>query len=616
MPKKAFAHFHADNKLNISNTIKHSSNEKISGVSLPDDEIFQDITSFSESVANEIRFRFSILKIVAKECHDTGVTTKNIEPLRVKLQRESSRPIPSSITIYRWWLKYRDSNFNITSLAPKTKKKGNSSSKVPNIVSEYISHSIERVISAEKLNINNAFKSVRKKVRIYNLTHNTSYKYPSYETIRKRIKKFTPYEKLAKSKGERVARREFRRMGKKIQTESILERVEIDHTQLDLFAVHPTYRTTIGRPWLTQLVDCHSKSVIGFYLGFEPPSCTSLTLALKNAIKRKENLLANYPSVKGEWLCYGIPDLLVTDNGKEFLSKSFMQTCDSLFINVHQNKVETPDNKPHTERQYGTTNTSLLNDLPGKAFSNYLIRQGYSSENEAILTVDEITEIYLIWLIDIFHKKPNTRGTNCPNVTWNSSAKIWPPNEFKGTDDELDFCFADKITRSLRKEGIYLKTDLYYSSERLAEYRGRKGNHTVAIKYNPDNLGYIWVLDEDSESYFKVPAINFEYASATSLWLHEKNIELKKALSHTEYNQESEIDAELAIDKIVDKSISLKKTTLTNRKRAARYQENAKRAKNSQPDIPPQNTTFPSSSDSGVEKSNIDDDFNWEIDYV
>ncbi|TMX33615.1 hypothetical protein DA096_13380 [Vibrio rotiferianus] len=35
--------------------------------------------------------------------------------------------------------------------------------------------------------------------------------------------------------------------------------------------------------------------------------------------------------------------------------------------NVHQDRVETPYNKPHVERNYGTINTSLLDDFLGKA---------------------------------------------------------------------------------------------------------------------------------------------------------------------------------------------------------------------------------------------------------
>ena len=322
-------------------------------------------------------------------------------------------------------------------------------------------------------------------------------------------------------------------------------------------------------------------------------------------------MIEKFPSVKNQWLCYGLPDLIVTDNGKEFLSKDFNLACDSLLINIHQNKVETPDNKPHVERQYGTSNTSLLNDLPGKSFSNYLQRGGYDSIGKATLTLRDIKEIYLIWLVDIYHTKPNKRGTNCPNITWKKAAKEWKPNEYKGSSEELDFCFSKSDKRILRKEGITLYTELSYSSDRLAEYRGKKGNHQVTVKYSPENMGFIWVLDEDNEEYFKVPAIDYEYASTVSLWIHKQNINIKKKINGADYDENAEIDAEIEIEKIVGKSIALKKTNITNKKRGARYEENAERAKSGRSDnILSEESTSPDVGSKDVDSSD------WDIDYV
>ena len=603
MSRTSFSSFHG--------TPTSDSENASSKLTFIENDDLQDLTSFSKKAQNEAKFRLSILRNILNKSSEINLVL--IERLRADLQQQEERSIPSAITIYRWWLTYKKSNFSILSLVPKTKQKGNRNTKVPKTISVYIDQAVEQVISANKINVSTAFRRVRRKVRQYNLTHKTKHTYPSYEAIRKRVKKITPYEKLAASKGDRIAKREFRRMGKKIQTEYLLERVEVDHTWLDLFAVHEEHRVPIGRPYLTQLVDCHSKSVIGFYLGFEPPSYMSVALALKNAIKRKDNLLQNYPSIQNEWLCYGIPDLLVTDNGKEFLSKDFTLACDSLLINIHQNRVETPDNKPHTERQYGTTNTELLNDLPGKTFSNYLQREGYNSSDEASLTLSEIKQIYLTWLIDIFHPRPNSRGTNCPNRVWKHAEKNWPPNEFLGTDEELDFYFTKLDKRMLRKEGIGLATELFYSSERLAEYRGKKGNHKVTIKYNRENMGFIWVLDEDTESYFTVPAIDYEYASTVTLWMHKKNLKIKQELNITEHNLDSEIDAELRIDEIVDQSIQKKKTTITNKRRAARYQENEQMAANARQPKEKKSANNQKASTKNIEK---EDSSGWDIDYV
>ncbi|WP_318465262.1 Mu transposase C-terminal domain-containing protein [Photobacterium leiognathi] len=602
MTKKKFSSFH---RKSVSSQAQPASSESASEANCLESVTYQDISAFPEKITAEISFRLNILRLLGLRCEK--IVPKSIEPHRVELQRNHERKIPSALTIYRWWLTFRESGYNPVSLAPDLKSRGNRAAKVPTLVDAIMEQAVESVISGRKININSAYKRVRRKIRQYNLKYGSKYEYPTYESVRKRVKKKTPFELLAAKKGERVAKREFRRMGKKILTSSVLERVEIDHTVVDLFAVHKEHRISLGRPWLTQLVDCYSKAVIGFYLGFEPPSYVSVSLALKNAIQRKDSLVSSYESIENEWLCYGIPDLLVTDNGKEFLSKAFDKACESLLINVHQNKVETPDNKPHVERNYGTINTSLLDDLPGKAFSQYLQREGYDSVGEATLTLDEIKEIYLIWLLDIYHTKPNKRGTNCPNIAWKRSTQEWEPEEFSGTKDELDFKFAIVDHKQLTKGGITVYNGLMYSSERLAEYRGRKGNHKIQFKYNPECMATIWVLDQDENEYFTVPAIDYKYASRVSLWQHKYNIKHQAELNSADYDEDKEIDAEIKIEKIADQSI-VKTKKITARRRGARHQENSARAKSVSVTKP-----IP---DKANDENTVIDDSDWDIDYI
>lgn len=607
MPSTSFSNFYRK-----ANSTALEQNENVSNLNSElsrEGSTFVDLSVFGDEIVREVEFRLWLIKQISSQCEQINV--KTIEPLRVPLQKKNPRPIPSSITIYRWWLKFRKSDYDPVSLAPKTKKRGNRTIKVSKVVSDFMDQAANQVISADKINIYTAFRRVRRKIRQYNLSHNTRFNYPNYESLRKRVHKKTPFEKLVALKGQRVAKREFRKMGKKILTSNVLERVEVDHTVVDLFVVHEEYRIAIGRPYLTQLVDCYSKAVVGFYLGFEPPSYASVALALKNAIQHKDKLLAKFPSVSNEWPCYGIPDLLVTDNGKEFISKDFANACESLLINIHQNKVETPDNKPHVERQFGTSNTSLLNDLPGKAFSNYLEREGYDSIGEATLTLDEIKGIYLKWLVDIYHKKPNKRGTNCPNVSWKHGSELWKPDEFIGTEEELDFRFAKYDNKMLRKEGVTVVTGLSYSCERLSEYRGIKGDHKVKLKYNLENMGFIWVLDEDKEEYFTVPAIDFEYASLVSFWQHKQNNAIKRKFYSSEYDEDVEIDTEIAIEDLVEQSMAKKKTAIKNKRRGARYQENSNRAKSLKKEI--------IDSSYHIEDKELDSDDDkdaWGIDYV
>ena len=60
---------------------------------------------------------------------------------------------------------------------------------------------------------------------------------------------------------------------------------QVDHAQLDIKLLRDD--GSIGKPWLTIVIDDHSRAVAGYYLGFEPPSSLRTTLALRQGIWRK-----------------------------------------------------------------------------------------------------------------------------------------------------------------------------------------------------------------------------------------------------------------------------------------------------------------------------------------
>ena len=44
---------------------------------------------------------------------------------------------------------------------------------------------------------------------------------------------------------------------------------------------------------------------------------------MSHAIVTKDYLKADYPNVENDWDTYGLPEVIVDDNGKEFYSNSF-----------------------------------------------------------------------------------------------------------------------------------------------------------------------------------------------------------------------------------------------------------------------------------------------------
>jgi putative transposase len=84
----------------------------------------------------------------------------------------------------------------------------------------------------------------------------------------------------------------------------ILERVEIDHTPLDLILLEDELLIPIGRPYLTLLVDVFSGCILGFHLSYKCPSYVSAAKAISHAIKAK-NLEHLSIKLQNDWPCHG-----------------------------------------------------------------------------------------------------------------------------------------------------------------------------------------------------------------------------------------------------------------------------------------------------------------------
>jgi putative transposase len=84
--------------------------------------------------------------------------------------------------------------------------------------------------------------------------------------------------------------------------------------------------------------------------------------------------------------------------------------------------------------------------------------------------------------------------------------------------EELRILLCASDTRTLTRRGIAWET-LQYNSSELAYLRQRTGGAGVRFRYDPDNLGKIYVFDPDV-GWLTVPALYPDYAEGLSLYKH------------------------------------------------------------------------------------------------
>lgn len=400
---------------------------------------------------------------------------------------------PSPATAARWMKRYVESDRDIRSLHSGNHRKGNRNSRYPNEVFEICFTAIQNVyLKLTRGSIKKTHEEAIRLIKRENLLRpkENHFEYPKYSYIKALIKGIPEFEKFQKRFGTNLARYKFRNSVHGIICYRLLERVEIDHTQLNHQVIDELHGLVIGRPWLTLITDVFTRAILGFHLSFTPPSQMTVAKALKMALLPKHDIKNRWPSIKNEWVMFGLMQDLVVDNGLEFHGNSLESTCLQLGINISYCPRKQPWWKGHVERALGTLNRAVTDGVPGRTFANIQERAEYDSLANATLTFATTEEIIAKWIVDIYHQTTHSELGQRPQTAWESEAKhqVIP---LIANADQLDAIVGIIEKRAHTHKGIELN-GFFYNSDELGEIYKQFGyTKNAVIKWDQDDLGHI-----------------------------------------------------------------------------------------------------------------------------
>ena len=348
--------------------------------------------------------------------------------------------------------------------------------------------------------------------------------FPEESTVYRVIEKLDPYEVAKARYGQRFADLKFEPKKEGARPIRPLQRVELDHTKLDLLVVDLERRMPIGRPWITVAIDVYSKCIVGIYIGFVPPSYHSVMQCLKHGISPKTYIKERFPNIKNTWDTYGLMETVVVDNGKEFHSADLDDACLQLGILILYAPVKCSWYKPSIERFFGTLNTSLLHPQPGTTFSNIFEKGEYDPNKNAVISFETFEEMVHKWIVDVYHQDKH-KGHNgqqfIPSIVWKTGIEESSP-ALPSSATELNVMLGMIKTRTITDSGIEL-FNLFYNDDNLMSIRrkyktGQKVK--VKVKYDPSDLSMIYVQDEFKMTYYPVRAISQSYTQGLNIWAH------------------------------------------------------------------------------------------------
>ena len=503
------------------------------------------------------------------------ITKASMDPLiRAVADRIKDGKPPSWITLWRNYRRWVAAGRDVRAIALRYADRGNSGTRMlPEVraVSDQVIN--ELYMTAERRRVPVVYLEIVRRLEEANEFRPEGEKLPipSRSTIFRQIASLPPYDVMVARYGKRRADMEFRVSTTGPVTTRALERVVMDHTPSDIIVVDDNSMLPLGRPTITSALDEHTRCPMGFYAGFEPPSCLSVMRCLKHAILPKAYVPRDFPSIKNRWECFGVPELVVVDNPPEFHSSHFERACLEIGADIQYSRVLVPWYKGKLERFQGTLNHDLMQGNPGTTFSNILERDDYDPGRRAVILLSTLREMLHKWIIDVYLQTPHRGITDTPAHRWQTEMNGLPPPLPKSAG-ELDIVLGMTAQRVAFHYGIELE-GLKYNGPELGGLRRRmKPGAKVEITFDPGDLGHINVFDPLNETYFRVPAVNERYANGLSLWQHRVIRRYAQRQLNIRTNIVALAQAKAEIRALVEHDFSRKSTR--GRKRHARFMEN------------------------------------------
>ncbi|SFT05839.1 Mu transposase C-terminal domain-containing protein [Paenibacillus sp. BC26] len=461
-----------------------------------------DFEAFSAEKKNEAERRYKLL-----------LPFINREKKFVDLAEHLEEHNISQGTFYNWmqkWLRYRDIRYLISNFELRGPRKrlsdttvlGMAEKVVDDMAYEEIKPSVQEMYLELKVRVNEAndFRENNQKLKcISSVTF-----WRVYRDVQDKYKQDVIRHGLQNAKLLRKGSRG------RLSSDRILERVEIDWTQVDELLVNPVTLSR-QRPWLVYAIDVHSGEPLGFHTCFNQPDTAAIKQCLLHCFLPKTYLSQLYPLVQKEWTAYGIPREVVLDNAKVNESFDLRDVCQTYGIDIQYCSIGSGHQKGTIERAFRTLNQKLFHRSPGTTFSNPFEKSQYDSEGEACITLQAFNYLVHIALVDMISHdwRHSITRAGIPHELWHKSLEANPhlrlsiPRNLK----ELKIVMGAGLEfRKLQAQGIKLE-GFYFQSAALQDLRYEMDrlnrDDELRVRFDKDDLRVIYIRDPINENYIE-----------------------------------------------------------------------------------------------------------------
>lgn len=469
------------------------------GVPLPDDAPGQrDINDISDTDWKAAEACYKIIKPLLENPNRTRADVAAVA---------TAQKVQAS-TVYRWIANYESSG-HVSGLV-KGKRGRKRGSKLLSAEQEaIIDEEIEKFLDPQAVTPQTLIGDVNSRCDESGIPR------PHPNTIRNRVADIPLKRRLSARGNKEIAEQRFDPTPGSFPHGTFpLECVQIDHVRLDIKVVDAQTRQPIeSRPWLTLVIDCFSRMIIGYFLSLESPSAFGAGVALYMGMLPKTDLLAKL-SLPGRWPVYGKFRKVLADNAKEFKGTLLQRACEENGIDLQLRPVKTPRYGAYIEAMVGNVNREL-HKKRGTTHRSPDISPDYDSSDKSAYTLAVLECEIVDWIVNSYQVTRHSSLNTTPLHKWEQGllgdAKNpgigLPPLPVNPEKIRLDFLPFEK--RAVHPYGVEMKRMYYHEVLNrwigAADLEHPEKKRKFIFHYDPRTIRRVWFWDPEVRRYYEIP---------------------------------------------------------------------------------------------------------------
>lgn len=334
-------------------------------------------------------------------------------------------------------------------------------------------------------------------------------KYPTYNQFRYFYRKTRKLENYYISRGGIKAYQRSKRplVGDGVQQYTPnVGTAMLDGTICDIYLIDETGQL-VGRPILILACDTHTSMCIGYALLWEG-GVYSLQALLLNILEDKKALCERLGIAisKEQWDVAELPGTMITDGGLEFKGQTFGQITE-LGVSLITLPGFRPELKGPIEKLFDLVQGSYKDVLKGKGvlMPDFQERGSRDYRKDAVLTMNDFEKIVVRCLVyhncnRVLANYPYTKEMLEEKVSpyaqtiWNYKKKESGATLIQVSKKDLILTLLPRTTGRYTRYGLKVNKLRYYADGYKEQFL--QGGE-VAIAYNPDNAGKVWLKEKD-----------------------------------------------------------------------------------------------------------------------